>query len=174
MNEIKTDRFILRLISLNDYNKVYEILSDEETVKYLNMNRHKCITDSKNMLKDYLNGLKDGTKYPFAIIDKDTKDFLGIFLIKLDLYNDDAFESTTYINKKYWNKGILSEILPYIIDYVFKEIKTKNFRGYVMEKNGASARVLEKTGFKLEKIFEVPGIEGKIKSYLIINKDYFK
>lgn len=172
MKEIKTNRFILRKISLDDINDIFEILSDKETTKYLNINRHKCINDTKTLLNDYLNGLKDGTKYPFAIINKDTKEFLGIFLIKLDLYDEDSFESTAYINKKYWNKGILSEVLPYMIDYAFNEIKTENFRGFVMEENGASARVLEKNGFRLEKIFNVPGIEHKIKSYIITKKEY--
>ena len=40
-------------------------------------------------------------------------------------------------------------------------IGTGNFRGFVMEKNMASKRGLQKCGFKLEKIFNVDGIEGK-------------
>ncbi len=172
MNNIKTERFILRDISIKDLDEIYEILSDIETTAYLNMNRHKCIDDTKMLLEDYLNGLKNGTKYPFAIINKKTNEFLGVFLIKLDLYNEDSFEFTVYINKKYWNKGIYTEVLPFMIDYAFQEIKTGNFRGFVMEANDASARVLEKCNFKLENVFEVPGIEGKIKSYLITKQEY--
>lgn len=174
MDNIETKRFILRCISIKDLNKIYKILSDKDTTAYLNMNRHKCMDDTKKLLEEYLIGVKDGTKYPFAIINKDTKEFVGVFLIKLDLYDEDSFEFTVYINKKYWNQGIYTEILPYMIDYAFKEIKTGNFRGFVMEENQASARVLEKCNFKLEKVFEVPGIEGKIKSYLITKEDYFK
>lgn len=172
MKEIKTNRFILRKISLDDINDVYEILSDKEIVKHLNMKRHKCISDTEILLNDYLNGLKEGTKYPFAIINKNSKDFLGVFLIKLDLYDEDSFEFTIYINKKFWNVGIYSEVLPYMMDYAFNEIKTGNFRGFVMEENYASAKVLEKNEFRLEKIFNVPGIECKIKSYIITKQEY--
>ena len=56
--------------------------------------------------------------------------------------------------------------------FSFDEIKTGNFRGFVMEKNIASAKVLEKCGFKLEKIFDVPGLEGKILSFLMTKEDY--
>lgn len=59
-----------------------------------------------------------------------------------------------------------TEVLPYMTEFAFKDIGTGNFRGFVMEKNKASSRVLEKCGFELEKIFEVPGLEGKIISYL--------
>ena len=58
--------------------------------------------------------------------------------------------------------------------YVFESIQTGNFRGFVMEKNVASSKVLEKNNFKLEKVFEVNGIEGKIKSYLITKAEFDK
>ena len=51
----------------------------------------------------------------------------------------------------------------------FEDIGTGNFRGFVMDKNIASKKVLEKCGCKLEKIFNVDGIDGKIYSYLKIN-----
>ena len=54
----------------------------------------------------------------------------------------------------------------------FEDIKTGNFRGFVKESNEASSRVLEKCNFKLEKIFNVPGIDEKIKSYLMTKEEY--
>ena len=41
-----------------------------------------------------------------------------------------------------------------------------------MEGNAASSKVLEKSGFKLEKIFNVPGIKCKIKSYVITKEEF--
>ena len=105
---------------------------------------------------------------------KNPGDFIGVFLIKLDLYDDDCYEFTIYLNKKYWNRGVYTECLRYMIKFAFEEIKTGNFRGFVMEKNEASSKVLEKCGFKLEKIFKVEGIQGEIKSYLIKMDDYCK
>ena len=59
-----------------------------------------------------------------------------------------------------------------MIRFAFEDIGTGNFRGFVMEKNLISANVLSKSGFNLEKIFEVPGIEGKILSFLITKDVY--
>ena len=59
-----------------------------------------------------------------------------------------------------------------MIKVAFEEIKTKNFRGYAKEKNIASIKVLEKSNFILEKIFEVDGIEEKIYSFLITEEMY--
>lgn len=172
LKQLETKRFILRKVNIQDNIDIFEILSDEETTKYLNMERHINIEMTNDMIKDYLNGFEEGTKYPFAITDKETNNFIGVILVKLDLYDEDCFEFTIYINKKYWNKGIYTEVIKSIIKFTFKEIKTENFRGFVMEGNESSCRVLERSGFSLEKIFEVPGIERKIKSYLITKNDY--
>ena len=172
IKNIETNRFILRIIKNTDEKDIYEMLSNPDIVENLNMAIHKNINDTKNMLNDYFEEFNKGNKYPFAIIEKSTNVLVGVFLIKLDLYDDDCFEFTVYIKKEYWNKGIYTEVLPYMTQFAFEKIKTKNFRGFVMEKNKSSCKVLEKCNFKLEKIFKVPNIEGNIISYLITKKDY--
>lgn len=167
MRVIETERFILRKVENEDAENIYKILSNEKVVENLNMNLHQKIEDTYELLKDYDNGLKENTKFPYAIIDKETNGFIGVFLIKLDLYDDDCFEFTIYLDEKYWGKGVYTEVLPYMTTVAFEDIGTGNFRGFVMEKNIASSRVLEKCGFELEKVFEVPGLDGKILSYLM-------
>lgn len=174
MKEKITQRFILRKVKKEDNKEIFKILSDTETIENLNMDIHKTIEDTNKMLENYLKENEEGTKFPYAIIEKGTNNFIGVFLIKLDLYDEDCFEFTIYLKKEYWGKGIYTEVLPYMTEVAFEEVKTGNFRGFVMEKNVASSRVLEKCNFKLEKVFEVPGLEGKIKSYLITKDDYYK
>ena len=133
------------------------------------MNIHNKIEDTEKLLNDYYEGLGKNEKFPYEIIDKKTQDFIGVFLIKLDLYNEDSFEFTIYLDEKHWNKGVYTEILPYMVKTAFDEINTKYFRGYVKEKNIASMKVLEKNGFDLEKNFYVDGISDLIYSYIKID-----
>ncbi len=174
IENIETERFVLRKIENSDVYDIYTILSNQEVIINLNMNLHRSIEDTKAMIKDYFEEFEKGTKFPFAIVDKISKNFIGVFLIKLDLYDEDCFEFTIYIKKEYWNIGVYSEVLPYMTKFAFDKIKTSNFRGFVMENNNASSKVLEKCNFKLEKVFEVPGIEKKIKSYLMTKDMYNK
>lgn len=172
MRQIQTDRYILRKVKKDDSKFIFEILSDLEINKNLNMNIHKTIEDTEKMLEKYFQENEKGNYFPYAIIDKKEKKFIGVFLIKLDLYDEDCFEFTIYLNKSCWGKGIYTEILPYMTKVAFEDIKTGNFRGFVKESNEASSRVLEKCNFKLEKIFNVPGIDEKIKSYLMTKEEY--
>ena len=174
MKTIETQRLILKLVERKYVESIYEILSNKNVTKYLNMKTHKNILETKKLINDYLKEYKNKNKFPFEILDKKTMDFIGIFLIKLDLYDDDCFEFTIYLNEKYWGKGIYKEVLPYMINYAFKEIKTGNFRGFVMGKNSVSKHVLEKLNFKLEKVFRIDGIDDDIYSYLITSDDYME
>ena len=174
MKKIETQRLVLRKVELTDTENIYKILSNEKVISNLNMDIHKSIEDTHKLLEDYFRGLEEKVKFPYAILNKDTSEFIGVFLIKLDLYDEDCFEFTIYLDEKYWGNGIYTEVLPYMITVAFEDVKTGNFRGFAMEKNKASIRVLEKCGFELEKIFEVPGLEGKILSYLITKEDYYK
>lgn len=171
---INTQRCVLRKIEDEDCLEIYKILSDVDVIQNLNMELHQSIEDTKKLIEEYLIEYEKGTKYPYAIIEKDTKAFIGVFLIKLDLYDEDCFEFTIYLNKNFWGKGIYSELLPFMTQVAFEKIQTGNFRGFVMEKNKASSKVLMRNNFMLEKVFEVPGIEGKIESYLITKEQYEK
>ena len=172
INQIETNRFLLNMLEIDDHVRVLEILRDKEVTRYLNVGKMETLDDARNLVQDYLEGYKNGTKYPFAITSKDDSGLIGVFVIKLDLFDEDCFEFTVFIDKKYWNKGVYSEVLPYMTAIAFDMIKTGNFRGFVMSSNRSSARVLLKNGFVLEKIFSVDGIADKIESYLMTRKQY--
>lgn len=166
MRTIETKRYILREVEKKNANKIFKILSNPHVIENLNMDIHTNIEDTLALLNDYYNGLQKGEKFPYEILDKKTGNFIGVFLIKLDLFDEDCYEFTIYLDESYWGNGTYSEILPYMTQVAFEDIGTGNFRGFVMEKNIASKKVLEKCEFELEKIFNVDGIEGKIYSYL--------
>lgn len=172
MRSIETERYILKKVEIEKAEEIFKILSNEKVITNLNMEIHKTIEDTHKLLNEYFEGINEKTKFPYEILKKDNDEFIGIFLIKLDLYDEDCFEFTIYLDEKYWGQGIYTEILPYMAQVAFEDIGTGNFRGFVMEKNKASCRVLEKCGFRLEKIFNVPGIEGKIISYLMTAEEY--
>lgn len=58
-----------------------------------------------------------------------------------------------WIGEPYWNKGIATEAIISMLEYISKAFPSLiRIYGYVFEKNIASMRVLEKCGFHLEGI----------------------
>jgi len=169
---IETERLKFRLVEKTDVEEIFSLLHDERIVKYLNMERHLTIDDTNKLLDEYFDGLIDYSKIPYYVMDKTDNAFIGVLLLKVDLYNVSSYEMTIYLKKEYWGKGYAKEMISSIYSIIFDELGIKNLRGYIMENNIASSKVLENLGFELEKIFKVDGIDGLIKSYLLTVDDY--
>jgi len=55
-----------------------------------------------------------------------------------------------WLAKPYWGRGIMTDVIAAYIEYAFGELQLSKLVAHVFEFNAASARVLEKNGFKLE------------------------
>ncbi len=94
--------------------------------------------------------------------------FCGLF----ELYHYDKEKRQVSIgyrlNKEFWNKGIISESLSLIIDYLFNQTDITTIYASNMINNLASGRVLEKNGFS--KISENVPEEWGFNDKVIVNK----
>lgn len=59
-----------------------------------------------------------------------------------------------WVAKKYWGKGIISRVIPKMLDYGFKNFDIERVYARPYGPNKASQRVLEKNGFRLEGEFK--------------------
>ena len=75
------------------------------------------------------------------------------FTIKDDIYRYNA-EIGYWLGEEYWRRGIVSEILPVIVGYIFKNFQLNRIFACVLEGNIGSMRVLEKAGFRSEAILK--------------------
>ena len=83
-----------------------------------------------------------------------------------DVYRLSA-ELGYWIGEPYWGKGIATQAVELITSYGFDQLGLVRIYSGVFEFNTASQRVLEKSGFKLEGIFEKSVIKnGRIHNEL--------
>lgn len=141
---IKTKDFILRPIRLTDAKGYLECHQDKEA-KANFFSVPKTIKESKKELQE------DGkTNKKFAIILN--KKFAGFASLKLNAhpgYKHSAI--VTYgIHKDFRGMGIATKVLKRITEYGFKDLKLKRISGMCRTFNKASAKVLEKAGYKHE------------------------
>ena len=81
IENIFTERYILRKVEKDDSNEIFGMLSNPETIENLNMQIHKSIKDTESMIDEYFLEYEQGKKFPYAIIEKNTNTFVGVFLI---------------------------------------------------------------------------------------------
>lgn len=166
---IETKRIILRRFVAEDYPQVLELNSNPQVQKYTGDVLIKTPEEAKETISSVW--FKDYEKYGygrFAVIYKPENKLIGFAGLKY-LPSLEETDIGFRILPEYWGIGITSEIAGPIIDYGFNELGLSRIIGTVMPENVASAKVLLKTGLKLEKTAPY-GDEGHIYDFYSIAK----
>ena len=132
---IETERLIIRPIQENDIEDMFEYAQDEDTGPRAGWPPHKTIEDTEKIVNMWLAPncketnlsmiYKPDNKMIGTIgivhLNEKKKDEANIFANKLIEEGKNVFEIGTTLSKKYWSKGISTESLEAVIDYLFEK-----------------------------------------------------
>ena len=147
--EIKTDRLVLRPLSIDDLDSVHTYASDNDNTRFMVW----LPNDTKEETARFLLGVTEEWKkaepdfYEFAIT-LDGKQ-IGAISCALNEQRDEG-EFGWIINKRYWKMGYATEAAFAIRDFAIKELKVKKLTANCDYRNADSYRLMEKLGLKLE------------------------
>lgn len=150
MSEIKivTERIALRLIELSDLEVIHNLHSLPETDEYNALGIPKDIEETKSIILPWIieNVSTESKSYTFAIDEKLTKNFIGLFGFKLSRNKYRRGEVWYKIHVNHWNKGYATEALSAIIDFGFDKLNLHRIEAGCAVNNLGSIKVLEKVG----------------------------
>ncbi len=150
--DIETNRLLLRKFTLDDAQAIYNNwASDSEVTKYLMWPEHDSVTVSENVLKDWIKLYEKEDFYQWAIVFKDNKsEPIGT----IGVTHQDNVVGMAHIGycigRKYWHKGITSEALKSVMDYLFDKVEFKRIESRHDPRNPNSGAVMKKCGMKYE------------------------
>ena len=131
---IETERLMLREYTYDDFNELYKILSDPETMKY-----YPKPYDEKGTKRWIEWSLDNYEKYGFglwAIELKETGDFIGDCGITIQNINGEMLPEVGYhIRKNHWRKGYAKEAGKAVIDWAFKNTNYTELYSYMNAEN---------------------------------------
>jgi [ribosomal protein S5]-alanine N-acetyltransferase len=146
---LETERCFLQEIVPEDQQFIYEGLSHPRIIPFYGV-RYESFEDTKKQMEWYEKSYAEDTGGPWKIIDKNSKEKIGVVAYyKHDKQHRKA-EVGFWIFPQYWSKGIITECLEAVIDYCRKEKRIHRLEAFVENGNIASMKVLEKTGFAHE------------------------
>ena len=172
---LETDRLILRAWEITDLDDFFEYASVEGVGEKAGWEHHKSKDKSLEILKMFIE-----EKKVFAIVLKENQKVIGSIGIEelseeldKDLDNLLGRELGYVLNKDYWNKGIMKEVISKVVDYCFNTLKLNFLMASYFNHNIASKRVLENLNFKFYKdiIIETGYNNIKEKSTLMLLKN---
>lgn len=167
---IETERLKLREYTFDDFDPLYEILSDEETMKHY----PKPFDEEKVRWWIQWN-IENYAKYGFglwAIVLKETGEMIGDCGITIQNIDRELLPEIGYhIHKKYWRKGLGSEAARAVRDWAFENTGYDRLYSYMKYTNIASYSTAVANGMK--KVKEYPDEKNTVSyAYAITRKEW--
>ena len=151
--QLETKRLLLREYKIEDFDALYEILSDADVMKY-----YPKPFDAERV-KGWIEwNLDNYRKYGFglwAVILKDSGKLIGDCGITIQNIDGEQLPEIGYhIHKDFWQKGFASEAASAVRDWAFANTKYKCLYSYMKHTNIPSIKTAQKIGMK--KLKEYP------------------
>ena len=168
--QLETERLILREYTMNDFDTLYEIMSDPETMQH-----YPAPFDQARTRRWIEWNLENYQKYGWglwAVVLKETGEFIGDCGITLQDIDGQLLPEIGYhIHKKYWRRGFAKEVARAVRDWVFENTDYDTIYSYMKYTNVASYSTALANGMK--KVKEYPDPKNEISyAYAITRKEW--
>ncbi|SHM61977.1 GNAT family N-acetyltransferase [Flavobacterium chilense] len=155
---IETERLLLRELLPSDAEGMFELDSNPKVHLFLGNKPVKHIDESHAYIKFVQQQYKDFGTGRWAVILKETNEFLGWSGIKFitDEINNhkDFYEIGYRFIEKHWGKGYATEAGKAFVDYAFNVMKVEALYAYADAGNEDSRKILEKLGLRYVNSFQ--------------------
>lgn len=170
--QLETDRLILRELTAGDFDSLYEILSDEDTME------HYPKPFDADKVRSWIQwNIENYEIFGFglwAVVLKETGEMIGDCGITMQTIHGKIKPEIGYhINKKYQNQGYATEAAVKCRNYIFENTPFNAIYSYMKYTNVGSFSVAVKNGMRLVDEFEDP-VNTITKVYCITRQEWGK
>lgn len=147
---ISTPNFLLREINPELVSKIVSSCKDHEIMEYLNIETLDLLGVEKEKLRKGISSYHFTFLY-FQIIEKKSNTIIGWCGYHTWIPKHQKAEIGYVLNdKKNWGKGIMKEVLPFVLNFGFKEMNLHRIEAMTARENLVSKKLLLNNGFIYE------------------------
>jgi len=144
---LKTDRLILRKLSLDDAEEIFFLRSNDMVNKYIDRHKAKDIDEVIAFINKVNIGVANNNWLYWAICFKDNPKLVGTICL-WNLNEDENKAEVGYeLNPEYQGKGIAKDSLSMVVDFGFNTLQIDKIEAYTHKENLTSTKLLEKFNF---------------------------
>ena len=176
---IETDRFYLRKFTLDDAKPMYQNWArDEQVTHFLTWPAHSSAQVTDSLLKVWVSEYDQLETYNWCIEWRKTGEPIGNIRV-VDMYSDIGSVEIGYcLSKEYWNKGIMTEAVQAVMEFLFSIVDVNRIEVNVDSYNQGSCIVLVKSGFNYTGMRRQGAINNSgicnVMTYEILKQDYIE
>lgn len=180
--KLETERLIIRDHFESDLESHFRLMSDNQTMYYIQDIKAKDIEDSKENLRiaiDEIDSIQR-SKYFLKIVDKANEEHIGEigYTVLGKTPVGKIAEMGYFIYAKHWNKGYVTEAVKRVLEHAFVENDIYRIKTGCIKENVGSERVMQKCGMTKEAEFvKIQWLDGKMRDrveYRLLKEEYCK
>lgn len=177
---IETKNLVLRKFKLSDIHLSFRNwTNDERVTEFLNWKPHNNILETERIIKEWVNSYMNKEFYQWAITLKYcNEEPVGSITVFNINKNVNSAEVGYCLGYKYWGRGITTEALIAIRDYMFNTVKINRLEAKHNVNNIKSGKVMIKAGLLEEGTHKQNFIDNNglvdTKSYALTYSDYIE
>jgi [ribosomal protein S5]-alanine N-acetyltransferase len=157
--QLHTQRYLLQQIRPEDQSFIYQGLSDPQVIPYYGVH-FTSFEATASQMEFYERLWRERTGCWWKIVDKETGMRVGACGMNAYQPQHEKAEIGYWLLPDFWKKGIMPEVLPVMIRYVFNNWKLHRLEAVVEQGNDPSCRLCEKLGFQLEGVLRESEVKG--------------
>lgn len=150
---LQTERLVIRAFATADAEPLFPHAASPNVARFTLWEHHKSIDDTLMFVRDYARSrYAEGVPEPYAIVLKGDPNqspigAVGCFWVSQP---NRSMELGYWLSEQFWGRGITAEACRAVVTYTFATYRPERIQARVIAGNAASARVLEKLGFRYE------------------------
>jgi RimJ/RimL family protein N-acetyltransferase len=174
---IKGHMVNLRPVRRMDIEAIAHLANDAKVAQFLPSLPHPySIDDARRWINIAQRSARQDRAYHFTIELPATSEFIGAIGIKNLNATDQNGEIGYWLGRKYWQRGYSTEAVSLSLKFAFEELRLWRVYAVVLAANGASARLLERSGFQREGVWrQASRLRGKwwdVYAYGMLREEY--
>ena len=177
-HKYESPRLTYEMIDESDVDLLLDLDSDSDVMKYITGKA----TTREEMVNVLIPRLLSYTDHRYGwgqwkTFTKDTGEFIGWFLIRLDKDHPNQVEIGWRLKKEFWGKGYGTEGALLFMEHSFNQDNVSHVFAIAHPDNTASHAIMEKIGLKFLKqyTYKVPNLlEEEVVHYELSREDYLR
>ncbi len=147
---IETDRLILRPFTMADAEPMFRNwASDDAVTKFLSWSTHRNISETESIISGWVDCGPDEYKWAITLKDHGPEAIGSLCITQISEKTRMAHFGFA-LGRAWWNKGIMTEALSAVIDFLFDEVGFNRIESRHDVENIGSGAVMRKCGMTYE------------------------
>ena len=149
---LRTPRLLLRKPRPDDAPLMFAAYArDPAVTRYLIWQPHPDISETHRVIEHFLTQWSAGTAFTWLLFERATNELVGSIGART---KEDGFDLGYLLAQRWWGQGLMQEAIQAVTEWAFTVPWVSRVSAACDVENRGSARVLEKSGFRRERLEE--------------------